>query len=319
MGIYNPVDTVFVVNSRLIRSLKLTLFHEVRLIWSAPRCKGIYLFYLNRYFPFFANIAYVAMEFADLQGTAYKAASAYHQVFILVIQVIVGVTLAMRTYALYACSRKMLVTIISITLITLAAGGYSLSPHGRIKNSGPDIGYAVAWEALLFFDLTMFSFLMYRTVLEARRRKKEPMQGSVPIFRLLIRDAIPFCYRIMFFASVANILTFYVNNTGFLSPMASSLSATMISRLSLNLRAHAEDILGGTDPYLSTIVQSGIQFAQSRSEGRRMEQIGTTGARSGVETTTSESAFTAHFSLGDIEVSEWRSPSESEIVEGFRA
>ncbi|KAH8833108.1 hypothetical protein DL96DRAFT_1705132 [Flagelloscypha sp. PMI_526] len=214
----------------------------------------------------------------------YKASSAYHQATGLIVQIIVAITLAMRTYALYTCSRKVLAAIIVITIITLAAGGYSFSPHGRTSNSGPNVGiskelgirYAVAWETLLFFEFTMFAFLMYRTVLEVRRRKREPMQETVPILRLLIRDGALY-FATMFFVSLANILTFYVGGPhlkGFLSPMVSSLSATMISRLSLNLRAHdAKDILGETDPYLSKMAHSAIQFAQSQTGSQTDEEM----------------------------------------------
>lgn len=41
---------------------------EIQLIWGSPRCTGVYLFYINRYFAFFANVAYIGLEFAGLQG-----------------------------------------------------------------------------------------------------------------------------------------------------------------------------------------------------------------------------------------------------------
>lgn len=97
--------------------------------------------------------------------------------------------------------------------------------------------------------------------------------------------------------------------------MVTTLSVTMISRLSLNLRAHkSEDILGQVDPNLDTGVHSAMQFRQTWTAGsvQASEAPGRLRIELGEVSQDTEIQEVERSSPGGIEVSETRWPKRSD-------
>lgn len=102
---------------------------------------------------------------------------AYHQVFILVGQVFVGIMMNIRTYALYGRSRKIQIAVWTLSVIVLAIGSWGIfSSHSESPTEPAGVGcnvalspsqgahIAVAWGCLLLYDITIFSLTLYKTL-----------------------------------------------------------------------------------------------------------------------------------------------------------
>lgn len=145
----------------------------------------------------------------------------------------------MRIYALYARNIKVLMYMLGSGVILFAVSCWSLTDQksDRWMDSGCHIGLsrvtaihvASAWEALFIYDSMLFVFTFYR----AYTRRTE----RIPLLYLVFKDGSIY-YATMALATLSNVLTFYLAGPylrGGLSSCASSLSVTLMSRLTLNL------------------------------------------------------------------------------------
>ncbi|RDX56614.1 hypothetical protein OH76DRAFT_402819 [Lentinus brumalis] len=207
----------------------LTLSMELERFWKRARLSLVsVLFVVNRYLGLLGSIP-VALEYfvhfkPELQ--------AYHQYYAILGQVIVGVILILRTYALYERSRRILagLTILGLVLSagTLIAANVktkavTANTSSQYTSVGCDLSLsaeqglrsAIGWIAMLCLDTTV-------------------------ILQVLFRDGAMY-YAILVVANVANILTFLAPNIGdsyrgIATTITNALSTTLISRMCLNLR-----------------------------------------------------------------------------------
>ncbi|KAK0219919.1 hypothetical protein IW262DRAFT_1381314 [Armillaria fumosa] len=217
----------------------ITIDDELRLLWNKPKTLASYLFFANRYLAFFGNITVTTLGFTTLSVTSCDNYALYRQILLVASQIVVCALLTMRIYALYACSIKVLMYMLGSGVILFAVSCWSLTDQksDRWEDSGCHIGLsrvtaihvASAWEALFIYDSMLFVFTFYRAY--THRTEK------IPLLYLVFRDGSIY-YATMALATLSNVLTFYLAGPylrGGLSSCASSLSVTLMSRLTLNL------------------------------------------------------------------------------------
>ncbi|KAH8836022.1 hypothetical protein DL96DRAFT_1576415 [Flagelloscypha sp. PMI_526] len=254
MNVYDAEDgerlniTTFLVAAVLLYyDYLLTIGDEVRLIWARPKSFGSIIFFLNRYPPVILHLGSTFLQIKYSEGLVYRILSVYLALVILFVQIIAGVTLAIRTVALYEGSRWVVALICGLAVVCVAAGSWGIQPRQMPLVLAIDeyrissIRRATGWEAVLLFDCTMFALLMLRSYFEA---KKYSTFSGIPLLNLLIRDGAIY-FTVLAAVNTANIVMYYFGGPycdSTLGPLASNISNTMICRLCLNLREHAADI-----------------------------------------------------------------------------
>ncbi|KAJ7853392.1 hypothetical protein B0H13DRAFT_1904120 [Mycena leptocephala] len=263
----------------------LTLESEITYMWKRPKRLSFFLFILIRYFSLLSN---VAMLFPRCY--AWNVAK---PVLIILQSFLVNIILGMRIYAMYGFSKRVLIILCGVGLTTFALAAWSTretsvpaSVIGAIrepplseslKNSGPLLGLAGAWEAQFLCDLSVFGF----TIIRAYR---QPIKTPGSILSFMVRDGTIriILNRALTLANLANILMYYFGDVIFLpltflsgaqseydgqswtaaslSAFTSMLSITMVSRLMLNLHK-AANVGIFTD---TQSVQTALEFQSDR-------------------------------------------------------
>jgi hypothetical protein len=86
----------------------LTLEAEVKLIWGRRKMFNAYWFFANRYLAFFAHIVLTVISMYSLSAKGCRSYNLFRQLLLFVTQILVGIILTLRIYALYGCSKKIL-------------------------------------------------------------------------------------------------------------------------------------------------------------------------------------------------------------------
>ncbi|KAJ7205274.1 hypothetical protein GGX14DRAFT_458879, partial [Mycena pura] len=105
------------------------------------------------------------------------------------------------------------------------------------------IGLAGGWEAIIACDVLVFLLTLWKAYTQ-RRSNSALMFTSTSLVERMWRDGVMYC-RLIVLVNTANLFTFYFGDTllsGFLSWFATSLSMTLLSRLTLNL--HEAGMIG---------------------------------------------------------------------------
>ncbi|KAF8176249.1 hypothetical protein K438DRAFT_2022725 [Mycena galopus ATCC 62051] len=258
----------------------LTLDWEISRYWGeafAPTMPNV-LFFANRYGTLFGNIPVIIPYFWNTQSLAGKITTcglsyfscrsleSFHQYFIVGTQLLVGVMLLLRTYALYERSKRVLVLMLGVAVGTVAVGLWSVIASTSSDTSiTPYFGcnfptprsegnsLAVAWAGVTIFDSTIFLLTLYRVF--GRHRAN----GS-DLYTILLRDGVAFSFSsyvpssvcasnalvpgslyfgVMVMSNLANILMLVIGgpySRGIVTTFTNIISSIMITRLMLNLR-----------------------------------------------------------------------------------
>ncbi|KIK56382.1 hypothetical protein GYMLUDRAFT_47148 [Collybiopsis luxurians FD-317 M1] len=244
----------------------LTLSDELLYFWRRPVGASTILFFLNRYFAALGNIALAISLFSgDFTESSCGSFHTFHELLLVATQVIICMLLAIRIYALYNCSKRILALILStggiLSTLSLFAIFFDRSEGFLVGNGGlglgcetelsfiPSIQEAAAWEALFLYD----SMLFVMTLHKAYKTHRELRPLRIPLMDIILRDGSLY-FGVMAFANAVNISTFYYPlpyARGMLSSFASSMSVTMMSRLMFNLHKVADKGLFSSGPYSS--------------------------------------------------------------------
>ncbi|KAI0807434.1 hypothetical protein C8Q74DRAFT_1362936 [Fomes fomentarius] len=224
----------------------LTFQREIEHFWKRARFTVVStLFVTNRYLGLLGPIPVVLEYFVQLPSPRFL--QRYHQYYAIISQVIVGVVLIARTFALYNRSRRVLValivlgcvlvatTFIATNVKTIAVTANASSEHigfgcDLSLTAQQGLRSAVGWFAMLCLDTTIFAL----TVIKSVQMRHSINNG---LLQVLIRDGSMY-YAILVVANIANILTFMIgdSNRGLATTLTNALSTTLISRICLNLR-----------------------------------------------------------------------------------
>ncbi|KAJ3928861.1 MAG: hypothetical protein NXY57DRAFT_901213, partial [Lentinula lateritia] len=189
----------------------------------------------------------------------------FRELLLVLTQVIVCILLTIRIYALYHCSRRMLIymlvtgftlgglSIVSLIymLTTKYISNVAIQPYSPRLIDPLLIEVAAAWEALFLYDSMLFVMTLHKAYKTRYELRQERLR--IPLVVIILRDG-----SVMALANLINISTFYVRDqnslslqsflTGYCIPFlrgalctfASSMSVTIMSRLMLNLHQISE-------------------------------------------------------------------------------
>ncbi|KAL4244467.1 hypothetical protein ABKN59_008682 [Abortiporus biennis] len=248
----------------------LTFQDEVRYMWFQP-LSSTWLFFLNRYFSIFADIALTIGTFATYtsieEGMRWYSTASF--VITLIGQIIASIILLLRTWALYNRSWNIIIsttsfaTGLAVLVIwstsnessdnrTISDGCINTPPNasrprmfmhndygvGLLMNFPLTQGIAGAWEAHIVYDLMIFATVVFKTYRDREQFREAKLSRFGSLLDLILRDGAIY-FAVMACANIANTVTFYVGIPGRLSRLASSISVTLVSRMMLNLRKQA--------------------------------------------------------------------------------
>ncbi|KAJ6597560.1 hypothetical protein DFH09DRAFT_1272231 [Mycena vulgaris] len=225
----------------------ITLDNEINLIWRRKKSLSSYSFLVNRYFAFLTGIPVLLLPFLTLSSETCVHYTLFREVALLGTQLIVSSILVMRIYALFGRNRRVLWCILVIGAIVLGASVWSVTGQkGYRSMAAAGCHFAImestanrmagCWEALFAFDSIIFGLTLYNAY--TTRRRMAPRSN---LHSLVLRDGAMY-FSIMALANLANIATYYVPQPlyqGSLATFSNCISVTMVSRLILNLHAHA--------------------------------------------------------------------------------
>ncbi|RPD76978.1 hypothetical protein L226DRAFT_559154 [Lentinus tigrinus ALCF2SS1-7] len=257
---WSGAQTDFVVRSLsaiafalLYYDYALTFGAEVERFWRFRKGRpswGTIGFFLNRYLSILGHIP-VILEFFGSE--AYSTDELSHwQMLAGVAQLIIVALQISRVYALYSGSRKVLCTLICLSIVVFAISGWAIRdtwqtqcstvadrPNGTQTNCDIEASrtegrsLAVVWASMLVFDIAIFGCTL-RRVLQVR--DGERWTGS--LFTLMLRDGAIY-FGVLLLCHLANILVCMLAEPAYKDPSVTitTVVATMlISRLMLNIR-----------------------------------------------------------------------------------
>ncbi|KAJ3914936.1 hypothetical protein F5877DRAFT_49549, partial [Lentinula edodes] len=230
----------------------ITFPDEIQYLWKRSMGWSTALFFFNRYFAALGNIVVTVSLFSsgltesvttstDNASISCRPFHLFREILLVLTQVIVCILLTIRIYALYHCSRRMLIYML-VTGFTL--GGLSIVSliYMLTKPCSPRlidhslIEVAAAWEALFLYDSMLFVMTLHKAYKTRYELRQERLR--IPLVVIILRDG-----SVMALANLINISTFYYAQPflrGALCTFASSMSVTIMSRLMLNLHQISE-------------------------------------------------------------------------------
>jgi len=258
----------------------LTLDREVAAIWSRPRSLGTIIFLLNRYIPFVDVIISTISRFQYLSAEECLARNQFVGWMSLIGICISEGILMLRTYAIWARSRSVMIILCSVWACTvipaLAVTQIELASLVYVQAPGPGCSLAKAGTIIIFaYILLMLSetTIFVLTALRAYRdlRNRSVHRGWVI---QLYKDGL-FFYVYLLAISVANVLVPILGPEYMANWLASPqrvLHSVLTTRVLLLIRGqlaavrrfeNVPSLGGGLE--LSLTPQTGLAFAEMPS------------------------------------------------------
>ncbi|KAI0063002.1 hypothetical protein BV25DRAFT_1915734 [Artomyces pyxidatus] len=224
----------------------LTIIMEIDVFWP-PKNRISFasvLYFLNRYLSVLGQVLVVYEIFVD-SPTEHIA----------LLQFLAAALCLLRVSALYDNHRAiigLLATIILGCIGTVCWSSFAYHPHGPgtqmeffqlpgVRGCNPlypkseALRLGLTWSGVLVFDVIVFILTFYKAVRIGGFRRPNTL------FHLLLRDGTVY-FVVLFLANLANILTFLLAPPllkGINGLVTNVLSATLVSRLMLNLRVES--------------------------------------------------------------------------------
>ncbi|KAI0246215.1 hypothetical protein BJV78DRAFT_177185 [Lactifluus subvellereus] len=193
----------------------LTLPREIQFLWPPHNKQGWFTVacLLNRYLSLLGHLPFVVTFFVPGSFPVCQGLHDYHEVFVMILQVLVGTLCLVRVYALYGRSLRVLVlllvigsgSIINASLMLATSrrsGGETVAVISSIHGCNqftPDIGgrfAALAWTGVLVFDSVIFSLTLYKAFTIGR---------GIRLLEVIVRDGTMY-FSALFIVNLGNIL-----------------------------------------------------------------------------------------------------------------
>ncbi|KAJ7098969.1 hypothetical protein C8R44DRAFT_988742 [Mycena epipterygia] len=222
----------------------LTLSSEVTYIWTPRLKRSSAWFLLFRYTAFLSNLTMIAFFVGDLSPEVCKRLSATENYLLVLQEFFVESILALRVVAMYGFNRRVFASLSIAALITAGLGAWAIvGPETAIQTTLPGchvatpkpqaIRVAAAWEAQFVCDVLILGLTLRRAY--TYHRTVGLRSGS--LLSITVRDGAVY-FGMICLLNLANIGMLYIGDiitAGSLAWLASSISVTMVSRLTLNL------------------------------------------------------------------------------------
>jgi len=238
----------------------LTLDLEVQYIWNQSKRRSSYWFFALRYLVTCGEIVVLVLRFSPPPSNAdtCNLYETFINVYTLVVELIVPILLAMRVYAMYECSKRILWTLWGALALVLPVVVWSVvvSSLGTVLLAGivcdryfveeKATYLAITWSCALTYDSLIFCLTVYKSY--RTRKTYAKMDIQIPLMNLMIRDGVVY-FVVICCVHAVNIALSATGSTG-MSALTRNISAMMILRLMLNLHEKAADGIlqsGGID------------------------------------------------------------------------
>ncbi|KAF8189501.1 hypothetical protein K438DRAFT_1832698 [Mycena galopus ATCC 62051] len=249
----------------------ITIELEVSRYWRLRPTVPSVLFFVNRYGVLFGTIPVVFQYFWTTESTPHKLAvcqalHSYHSWFAIVSQVVIGVMLILRTYALYERNRRVLILTLFVGLAGTAVGAWAIiaGPSAKPGDEVPQLNLYIGcstgldsaqstrltapWAGMGVFDSTIFLLTLYRALSRVR-------VAGLDLVTVLLRDGSIY-FGVILLVNLSNILTFVVASPyarGAPTTLANAISSVMLSRLMFNIRDPSLSSMSGRLPQSVTL------------------------------------------------------------------
>ncbi|KAJ7824974.1 hypothetical protein B0H14DRAFT_2821875 [Mycena olivaceomarginata] len=222
----------------------LTLGLEVKYIWTPRFKRSSAWFFIFRYVTLLGNLTMVAFFLGDLDAESCAKLSKAEDYGLVVQEFVIGCTLSVRVCAMYGFNRKVFISLSIAAVTTVGLGAWAIvGPDTALKTPVPGCHnvtphsqatrVALAWEAQLLCDILILGL----TVRRAYTYNRELGLMAPSLLRTMFRDGAVY-FGMICLVNLANIVMLYLGDmiiSGSLAWFACCISATMISRLMLNL------------------------------------------------------------------------------------
>ncbi|KAK7046435.1 hypothetical protein R3P38DRAFT_2873789 [Favolaschia claudopus] len=232
----------------------LTLDLEISRYWGSRFSWPTVLFFINRYGALLGNVPVIVQKFWSAPEssaliphklTTCQHLELYHQWFVITTQILIGVMLIFRTYALYERNRTILILMLMVGAGVVAAciwgtifsgkaqvvlGPLHLGCTYTIINS-QTVALIVAWASMAIFDILIFFLTLYKAL-------SQRYLVGVQLLHILLRDGSIY-FGVVVVSNLCNIMTFIFGGPftrGVATTFTNIISSIMISRLMLNIR-----------------------------------------------------------------------------------
>ncbi|KAF8175464.1 hypothetical protein K438DRAFT_1608527, partial [Mycena galopus ATCC 62051] len=230
--------------SLLFYDFFLTLDVEISRYWNSAPKFGTLLFFANRYVALLGNIPVVIENLWTTPIPRCQHLETYHQYFIIVTQLLVGLILLVRTYALYHRSKRVLAFMIFVAVVAMGIAIWSTSTGHTSRNEelqlyigctyptskAQGISLAIPWACLGVFDFTMFVLTLCKGL-----KSRRPHDAN--FLTLFLRDGI-------------TTIAIQPYTRGICTTFTNIISSLIVSRLMLNLRdpslLHTTPVVSGS-------------------------------------------------------------------------
>ncbi|KAF5364588.1 hypothetical protein D9758_005589 [Tetrapyrgos nigripes] len=219
----------------------LTLDDEIELVWKTPLRKGHLLFFANRYLPFVGSVVGTLLLFYPSLNDAVRIFCVVsfpyshlpfeqscrvvffcRDVYAASLQSFGQALLAQRVYAMYGCSRRILVFLIGFTLIMIGVTCFFAFVNNLNSNiffmtkegchasldSTMSLQVASAWEAIFVYDLVLLGFTLFKARQNACRMQTLKSIGRGSLMQVLVSDGKLY-FVVVDLSNALNIVSFY--------------------------------------------------------------------------------------------------------------
>ncbi|EIM84916.1 uncharacterized protein STEHIDRAFT_122850 [Stereum hirsutum FP-91666 SS1] len=246
----------------------LTLINEITFFWP-PKNRITWpslLYFITRYFAILGHLpAFIASFVSEYNSKENfcHGVHTYHFIYIILIQFLTAILCILRVSALYSHCRAVLTGLVLVMVATFVLLCWSLfMPHDSIKFLDVNIPgcnpiysvadgrrYAVTWSGVLVFDIAIF-------VLTLNKALRIGWHNPYTLWHVLLRDGTVY-FVVLFFSNALNITLFLLGpalHKGVGALITNALSATLVCRLMLSLRAESDRL--------------GVERARAAAEGQ---------------------------------------------------
>ncbi|KAK6966310.1 hypothetical protein R3P38DRAFT_3155561 [Favolaschia claudopus] len=237
----------------------LTLDLEISRYWGSRFSWPTVLFFINRYGALLGNVPVIVQKFwsapessalSPHKLTTKEHLELYHQWFVITTQILIGVMLIFRTYALYERNRTILILMLLVGAGVVAACIWGTIFSGKVRVVlGPGsempvhlgctytiidsqtVDLIVAWASMAIFDSLIFFLTLYKAL-------SQRYLVGVQLLHVLLRDGSIY-FGVVVVSNLCNIMTFIFGGPftrGVATTFTNIISSIMISRLMLNIR-----------------------------------------------------------------------------------
>ncbi|KAG1728150.1 uncharacterized protein EDB91DRAFT_865522 [Suillus paluster] len=251
---------------------------EITFIWCRPKALSAMLFLVNRYVALVSNVYGLIINFLPVSHEV--SCSKYlvsRELLIFLQQGIVCVILTLRTYALYGCSKRLLIWMVIIVLgLAGVASAGMFAPYSSTTIDVPGVN---CYESNNTAETAVPG---WHGICKTRGSPRLSLiMSRRNILDIIFQDGAMY-FAAMTLFNIPNILTFYCASDitkSSLATFTSCMSVTLISRLMLNLHKFVDTgifstIIRDNDPgstvfstRISVNTQSAIFFSPSNSLG----------------------------------------------------